>query len=199
MLLKNFIIAQGAALFGKSATATGLSVVNTAGTVEASKNIANSTIIIEEGAEADKNRLYGFLPTIYNTPGTSTGSYDMTIVLGVVLGTGTNPVTFNDYCLQSPVWLDFVSHSMNAGTGSGSITDVWQNNTAEAVTINEIGLVCMRGNAGSSSMSISANYSRVIQLSRTVLGTPIVLAPSEQRAFTITLNMNALDTVAVNV
>lgn len=199
MLLKNFIITQGAALFGKQDTADSFYVVNTAGTRLKVKEVANGPIIMETGNAQDIAKLYTLLPTIYSMDATSSGSYDTTIVVGVVLGTGTNPATFNDYCLQSPVWLDFVSHSISAGIGSGAITDIWQNNTAESVTINEIGLVCMRGNAGSSSMGITADYCRVIQLSRTVLGTPIVLAPSEQRAFTITLNMNALDTVAVNV
>lgn len=199
MLLKNFTIAQGAALFGKTATSSSLTVLSTAGTSIFLREAVNNIIITEEGNSLDKTTIYDLLPTVYDTPGTATGTYDMTVFLAVVLGTGTNPVTFNDYRLQSPVWLDFVSHSMNAGIGSGSVTDVWQNNTESPVTINEIGLVCVRGNAASSSGNITSNHCKAFQISRTVLGTPITLAPNEQRAFTITLNMNALDTVAVNV
>lgn len=90
------------------------------------------------------------------------------------LGTGSTPVTYDDYCLESQISLTLVSSSGSlttpteiTGDTTNSVKQYTLNNsTGSSVTVTEIGI------------SIQVGASQVL-LYREVLNTPVTLAPSE--------------------
>lgn len=105
---------------------------------------------------------------------------------GVVIGTGTQPPTIDDYCLSG----DLIS----SYTSSASFSDEYDENGAygttlftitntgtKAFTIGEIGLISGLNGSGSSYKAL---------LERTVLETPITIEPGGVGQITYTLRMN---------
>lgn len=106
---------------------------------------------------------------------------------GMAFGTGTVPPTPEDYWLSGNVitTLNIVACVVTSGVSDGFLrmsNEVTVKNTSdtETVVINEMGVVG-KFNYGSS-------YSYACLTDRTVLDTPLTLAPGEQGVITYTLN-----------
>lgn len=107
---------------------------------------------------------------------------------GMAFGTGTVPPTPADYWLSGNVitTLNIVACTVTSNNGDGflrMINDVTVKNTSdtETVVINEMGVI------GQSYYGSSTKYACLVD--RTVLDTPLTLAPGEQGVITYTFNL----------
>lgn len=109
---------------------------------------------------------------------------------GVVFGTGTTPATIDDYKLESPIYNGFTR--TGGGNGAMSVDDKGisffavygiTNTGTDNLVISEIGLF---GNL----YYTSNTATECCLLDRTVLETPITIAPNESKQLTYTIRMN---------
>ena len=110
---------------------------------------------------------------------------------GIILGSGTTPATFDDYCLENRIVADGLTVSTNLTSQTDengmciSAMITISNTTDEAVTVAECGVHC----GGSSGSNGSKKYNYVL-LDRTVLETPITIEPGGVGQVTYTIRMN---------
>lgn len=124
------------------------------------------------------------------TTTTSTGyNYAATTLL---VGTGTNPVSFTDYALTRETTLTSVGVPNPTANSSGvfTISHTLQNNTSADITITELGLA-RAGSDDGVTISTAPHY---ILLTRDVLDTPVTIPVGETRIFTITIDHNDFST-----
>ena len=107
---------------------------------------------------------------------------------GVSFGTGTTPATASDYCLESILGTTQISASVPS-TVSYSRVDTYEeysvtfgvtNETADAITISEVGLPIYSNNSP---------YPYVL-VDRTVLDTPITIPAGQSKQITYTIRFN---------
>lgn len=110
-------------------------------------------------------------------------SYDTT---RIVLGDSNTPVTVDDYALGNDITssLSLVSGIIGARTAQSdfpSITAVFKNNTANAITIKEVGVMTgySFNNSGQTGQCLIAR--KVI--------TPVTIQPGESYAFTYSMSL----------
>lgn len=115
--------------------------MNTGLTVQTMKQVDTTT--------AAYASYWGVAGTHYFNVNATSGS----ALAGVVVGTGTNAVSFNDYCLQTLIahgtgsgQLQYGTVSFGTPTTTSTTTDmritrVFTNGSAGSITVNEIGLI----------------------------------------------------------
>lgn len=170
MLLKNFYIALASHVFLQDDTAK--MSKNIFGT-----NIATSSSYCEDNLCIGTTSNASYCPSLYTA-----NTYS-----GVVFGTGTAPVTFDDYTLSgteitSYTYSRTVTKSVDelgmSITGLYTIT----NTSNESFTIGEVGLRCTyNGSSGSSN---------IIMIERTVLESPVTIPAGGVGQVTYTIRMN---------
>jgi len=105
---------------------------------------------------------------------TITSSSSLYQNVNIICGSGNTQPTEDDYCLELPLALSYVSRGYNPLKNENNnyigrqLIKTWQNNTGSSVTINEIGAFV---NVGTSSIA-----SNQILIERTVLETPVTVA-----------------------
>lgn len=125
--------------------------------------------------------------TCTGNPGTSTGPY------GVIFGNGTTPVTASDYKLSGSVITTFnETHKTTftpdtSGFSISTLYTITNTSSSNAITISEVGLISQGAYMDSSSSSSSGSYFLV---ERTLLDTPITIAPNGVGQVTYTIRIN---------
>ena len=107
---------------------------------------------------------------------------------GVSFGTGTTPATVSDYCLESILTNSKINVSVPSAVSYSrvdtyeeySVTFGITNQTSDAITISEIGLIT-QPNGGSYDMAL---------VDRTVLDTPITIPAGQSKQITYTIRFN---------
>ena len=105
---------------------------------------------------------------------------------GVVIGTGTQPPTIDDYCLSGDLISSYTSSAsftrdFDENGAFGTTLFTITNTGTKAFTIGEVGLIAGMNSNGSSYKAL---------LERTVLETPITIEPGGVGQITYTLRMN---------
>lgn len=110
----------------------------------------------------------------------------------IFVGTGDTEVTAEDYCLDSAVELEvtgaFCYHSALRKTQVGR---TFSNNTADAVTIKEIGLYMFTMNNFNFAVGNVENFP-LIMIGRKVLTTPVTLEVGDLYTFTYEIDMSGI-------
>ena len=108
------------------------------------------------------------------------------ISCGIVLGSGTTPATINDHCLESRITANLVCSSVvTVDDNNDKIIIITATNSGnDNITIGEIGY------HGSAPVSAQSSSSAAVLLERTVLDSPIVIAPSGVGQVAYKINMN---------
>lgn len=105
-------------------------------------------------------------------------------------GLALPPPTIDDAKLESAILdLSFLGGICTSSKSTVTVSTTWQNNTGEALTINEIGL--HETNNLSSAESRIDNAPFVI-LTRSVLEQPIVMQDGDSRTFSIAINFDKM-------
>ena len=122
---------------------------------------------------------------------TARGISDQTTL---VVGSGTTPVTDDDYKLDVPITtltaVSATTSCKSADTGDAlspttfTITTTYRNDTEAPVTVNEIGIMIPVGYKYSGS-GTSANALSSCLIYREVLETPVTIEPNQLRTFSI--------------
>ena len=122
---------------------------------------------------------------------TTQGISDQTTL---VVGSGTTPVTDDDYKLDVPITtltaVSATTSCKSADTGDAlspttfTITTTYRNDTEAPVTVNEIGIMIPVGYRYSGS-GTSANALSSCLIYREVLETPVTIEPNQLRTFSI--------------
>ena len=122
---------------------------------------------------------------------TTQGISDQTTL---VVGSGTTPVTDDDYKLDVPITtltaVSATTSCKSADTGDAlspttfTITTTYRNDTEAPVTVNEIGIMIPVGYKYSGS-GTSANALSSCLIYREVLETPVTIEPNQLRTFSI--------------
>ena len=112
----------------------------------------------------------------------------------LVVGSGTTPVTDDDYKLDVPITtltaVSATTSCKSADTGAAlspttfTITATYRNDTEAPVTVNEIGIMIPVGYKCSRS-GINANALSSCLIYREVLETPVTIEPNQLRTFSI--------------
>lgn len=106
--------------------------------------------------------------------------------LYLALGSSTTTPTFNDYSMEESdvtSQLTYINGVVSRAIDKTilSLTQVFKNETANSITVNEIGLgYCY---------AYSATNKRAILIARKVLDTPVTIAPGETYNFTYSINV----------
>ena len=145
---------------------------------------------------------YGRLGTSSNTTGTmissrgqiSTDPQGISAQTTLVVGSGTTPVTDDDYKLDTPITtLTAVSATTSCKTSptgnvlsptSFTVTTTYRNDTEAPVTVKEIGIMIPVGYKSSGS-GTNANALSSCLIYREVLETPVTIEPGQLRTFSI--------------
>ena len=105
------------------------------------------------------------------------------------VGTGDTAVTANDYCLDTPISLSVIAaYCMTPASGIVTTSRTFENNTANAVTIKEIGLYFFR--TGWNRYSEDFPIGPIIMIGRKVLDTPVTIPVNEAKTFEYIIDMN---------
>ena len=117
-------------------------------------------------------------------------SYQTTLVVG----SGTTPVTDDDYKLDAPITtltaVSATTSCKSAGTGDAlspttfTVTTTYRNDTEAPVTVNEIGIMIPVGYKISGTGSNNNALSSCL-IYREVLETPVTIEPNQLRTFSI--------------
>ena len=143
-------------------------------------NYSNTYPTLMNNTTANMNFTFTTNYVYYTNTGNTNGWW-------IDIGFGDTAVDPDDYKLEDSnaldtVILDFVSGTNDRPNGKLiSLTGTFQNNTANDVTVKEVGL-CMR----------SGVQTRNVLVAREVLDTPIVMHPDEIRSFTFALDFDAV-------
>ena len=130
---------------------------------------------------------YGYASLLSGFRNSSRYVVGSTYGTGWAFGTGSTPPTLNDYNLSGDL---ITTVSVVANTVNGSITDgkyrfiiaaTVSNSGTDTIVINELGIVA--------SVYHDSSGSVPCLLDRTVLDTPLTLAPGEQGVITYTFNL----------
>ena len=113
---------------------------------------------------------------------------------GVSFGTGTTPATVSDYFLESILTKTEISVSSPSAVSFSqfdtyeeySVTFGVTNNTAEAITISEVGLTAVPYSYSTASYAL---------VDRTVLDTPVTIPAGQSKQITYTIRFNYGDVV----
>ena len=113
----------------------------------------------------------------------------------LVVGSGTTPVTDDDYKLDAPITtLKAVSATTSCKTDdtgatlsptSFTVTTTYRNDTEAPVTVNEIGIMIPVGYKYSASGDVNNNALSSCLIYREVLETPVTIEPGQLRTFSI--------------
>lgn len=156
--------------------------------VRITQNYDNRQLIANDGTRAT-----GSVTTSYLHLASSYGTYkdaNTSNISMVVIGKGTTPVTFNDYVLADNtlmtgndiVQVSSVEQLYNNDNKMLSITTSYQNVSSSPITVTEVGLDYKFARTATPSKNNAL-------LTRTVLTTPVVIAPGEIYAFTVTITV----------
>jgi hypothetical protein len=114
---------------------------------------------------------------------------------GVYFGSGTTPAKMGDYKLESVInsGLSIVSSNLRTRS-SGEVNIVYahfilENTTENNITVSELGIFTPICNRGVSSFSEYTSYYNVL-MERTVLESPVVIAPGEFKTITYQITFN---------
>ncbi len=137
--------------------------------------------------------LYGYNDPDWESPNCGYQSAAGTLTNGIVVGSGVNAESFEDYTLQTQI-----AHGTGAGqlsyaqgeapaksydAGTKTYSCVWtrylNNNSGGDVTVNEVGLI----------MSLNTNYGYRGMVSRDKLGAPVVVASAGQLKVSYTFSV----------
>lgn len=170
--------------------------VRTDGQPERLKSINNCGLALGYGRYYDSSN-----NTSYMIPPQGeiiTTGYGITTQTTLVVGSGTTPVTDDDYKLDVPITtLTAVSATTSCKTNNtGSIlspttfvvSTTYRNDTEAPVTVNEIGIMIPVGYLGSS-ISSNPNGLSSCLIYREVLETPVTIEPNQLRTFTVTTDV----------
>ena len=145
---------------------------------------------------------YGRIDTASNSTGTmmpssgiaQTTARGITAQTTLVVGSGTTPVTDDDYKLDTPITtLTAVSATTSCKTSptgnvlsptSFTVTTTYRNATDAPVTVNEIGIMIPVGYKSSGS-GTNQNALSSCLIYREVLETPVTIEPNQLRTFSI--------------
>lgn len=116
--------------------------------------------------------------------GTGKNIYNAINNINLIVGSGTTAATINDYSLESQVSSLTATSSSNSGNRTPNYDDgyilscsrTFKNNTANDVTINELGLVTYLQNIGN------------FLIAREVLPAPVTIAPNASYTFSIVIS-----------
>lgn len=94
-----------------------------------------------------------------------------------LVGSGTTPATSEDFKLESALGLQVFSNSIGFPTKGATLSysRAFRNDTAEPVTVNELGMYMCSKQAGN------------VMFAREVFDTPVVIEPGESKTFTFVL------------
>lgn len=118
-----------------------------------------------------------------------------TTYIGLAIGSGTTPVTFDDYKIEQPnTTLTDGGHSLKVGTGYGNnsicvYTQIVTNETSDPITISELGVM-----SAYSADYQDSNYAQVLY-TRDVI-TPVVIGVGETKTFVVTIDLAQMSTSA---
>lgn len=121
----------------------------------------------------------------YNNTGTKTFSGSVTY-FGMVLSSDNTPPVSSDYQVTNFYTnenLTDISRTSAANNGIYTYTQTVRNDGQENIIINTVGLFCASGN-------IDPQYQRYL-ITKTLLDTPVTVAPGETKTITITVNLNS--------
>lgn len=117
---------------------------------------------------------------------TATG-YDSSYYTNLVVGSGTTPVTEDDYCLESEITTlssVAVTTSRNCANGTVTYKKTMTNTSSDAITVSEIGIAFIAVYATSGTSSSGTAFP--VLAFREVLDTPITVAAGDTFTITIT-------------
>lgn len=110
--------------------------------------------------------------------GASNVSSTLMSKIGIIVGNGTTPPTFSDYKMENPLkdTLTFSNNAVSIKARVQVLTQSVTNPTSETVTINEVGVY-------------GYTDPGCYLLTRSIIS-PVTLAPSETKTFTIKIDYN---------
>lgn len=166
--------------------------VRTDGQVEINKTVQGCGLALGYGRfYSSSNATTTMIPSRGKVLTTAQG---ITFQTTLVVGSGTTPVTDDDYKLDVPITtLTAVSAATSCKTGDTgrtlspttfTITTTYRNDTEAPVTVNEIGIMIPVGYKYSGS-GASANALSSCLIYREVLETPVTIEPNQLRTFSI--------------
>lgn len=123
------------------------------------------------------------------------GNTVATSYIGLAIGSGTTPVTFDDYKIEQPnTTLTDGGHTLTVGTGYGNnsicvYTQTVTNETSDPITISELGVM-----GAYSANAPSTSYSQVLY-TRDVI-TPVTIGVGETKTFVLTIDFAEMSTSA---
>lgn len=153
---------------------------------------------IKTTAGATKN--FNFLTQVpYSASFKAYGEYNANYVgtnyIGLAIGSGTTPVTFDDYKIEQPnTTLTDGGHYLKVGTGYGNnsicvYTQIVTNETSDPITISELGVM-----GAPSENNADASYSQVLY-TRDVI-TPVTIGVGETKTFILKIDLAEMSTSA---
>jgi len=125
----------------------------------------------------------------YNT------NYVATNYIGLAIGSGTTPVTFDDYKIEQPnTTLTDGGHYLKVGTGYGNnsicvYTQIVANETSDPITISELGVM------GAYSVDTPDRSHSQVLYTRDVI-TPVTIGVGETKTFVLTIDFAQMSTTA---
>lgn len=108
------------------------------------------------------------------------------ISCGIVLGSGTTPATINDYCLESRITSNLTcSTTITKNENNDRVLIITATNSGNSdIVIGEVGY------HGSAPVSAQSSSSTAVLIERTVLDSPITIAPGGVGQIIYTIKMN---------
>ena len=157
----------------------------TSGDATARYNVSNPTISVMPGADGTgytTNNQFA----VYLLSGSTATCNNQFRCVTLLVGTGTTPVTFDDYALTRETTLTTVGvqNPTVDKNGKFTISHTLQNNTSADITITELGLA----RAGDKANSYASTATSYILLTRDVLDNPVTIPVGESRIFSIVID-----------
>lgn len=152
------------------------------GTLETNSNYLFSSY--QQGLnESVKNRMQKYYTN--ESPYNPLNSTKLNVL--ICAGTGTTPPQIDDTKLESAILdLSFLGGICTCSKSTVTVSTTWQNNTGEALTINEIGL------HETSDVGSNKTNTPFAILTRSVLEQPIVMQDGDSRTFSIAINFDKM-------
>lgn len=153
----------------------------------------NYNATVAANAFTDEQELYNWYDTV-GAPGlyanTRTDRNQRACGFTLFAGTGNTAVQASDYCLDNFIELEVIDSACYHYDDHRTETKrTFRNNTANSVTINELGLY-MFAQQGSQYQPGDGNNYPVIMIGRKVLTSPITLAVGDTYTFSYIINMS---------
>lgn len=116
----------------------------------------------------------------YKQPNTGQGDFvgHLMSKIGIIVGSGTTPPTFNDYKMENHLKniLTFSNNTVSTKARVQVLTQSVTNPTSETITINEVGVY-------------GYTEESCYLLTRSIIS-PVTLAPNETKTFTVKIDFN---------